>query len=528
MSDSRKTPSRTVTRRIAVPLLQRLLYLVLLVLASSAGAQNGFDEKNTVLVGDLNSDGLKDIYLKYTPQFALVGLDDLVVPIPTTRSRVAEFVLIQQANFQFTIQSSLTATQLGTARSWAQSAIEIILADLNIDFAGDAIIKNVASAIPGASDILLIGSATAGAAPVRVLYANNYYRAMVRDFVRGITNPAYFDSGRRSTCVSYPAASVPPVTDPGWFEGTKGEEEGSAYIGGEFDYRYNGYLWTIDFVTFVQCFDYIDTTLFNASAVDMIFYMAPYWENQGIQPQTNDANGLEALMEALFGGDFMRNVLSTGSTADYESLAPIIDTSDINNPNDEAEVIGNIRTGLIIWRLIKKLGLSTYCDVAGVDNQGNHFYSMIAPVCTVGSPGCTEENVYNRESRMHPAPGYWGNKDPVTDGQKGWATLGCSRAAGICDAFAVKDGGPIVFRVFGYSPGSGGEHWNETLPGHLFHPGKIERTVFTQANKVVIQTVGTGEGLCPKLNERQGKKLFILVDQFIECHLRGECRKQHQ
>ena len=62
---------------------------------------------------------------------------------------------------------------------------------------------------------------------------------------------------------------------------------------------------------------------------------------------------------------------------------------------------------------------------------------------------------------------------------------------------------------------------NTTLPGHLLHPGKVERQVIQRGDMIYVRTYGDGIGDFGRLNEALAGALWGTVDNGLNS-VRGE------
>ncbi|CAN7321536.1 hypothetical protein [Acidovorax sp. LjRoot194] len=112
---------------------------------------------------------------------------------------------------------------------------------------------------------------------------------------------------------------------------------------------------------------------------------------------------------------------------------------------------------------------------------GYHVYTVNTDICTIGSKGCTEQEVFD-QLRRFPAPQRFGTPD---------RTVG------------VKTGDRSFALAVGYVV-----HWvgrrmltNTTIENmHLLNPGVVIREVVTVGDKIVIRTSGYGTGILPQIN----------------------------
>lgn len=174
----------------------RIGYLALLGVLAAASAQGGgFDFRYVAKTGDINGDSRTDIYLHYQPAITPVAFDDLTIPVPQTRRNVGQFVLSQQADGKFQVVPA-TASEVGVMSSWpAANAVSVVVGDFNRDEEAEILLKNVSSAISGASDQLVFAPLTPGAPPSGVRAIDASINKFGTDLMGSANDPNYFDSG---------------------------------------------------------------------------------------------------------------------------------------------------------------------------------------------------------------------------------------------------------------------------------------------------------------------------------------------
>ncbi|EFO30072.1 putative YD repeat-containing protein [Roseibium sp. TrichSKD4] len=131
-----------------------------------------------------------------------------------------------------------------------------------------------------------------------------------------------------------------------------------------------------------------------------------------------------------------------------------------------------------------------------------HLYTLESPICNLSDGNCSVENVYEQLLK-NPAPGMEQNNTPVVSGQISIADLGLPGQ--------IDDIGPVrhIVNPADYSVR------NDTVDGHILHPGSVVRRVVARDGKVFIQTLGEGTGALPRINEATAGVLWGNVDKFI-------------
>lgn len=482
-----------------------------LVMMTTAGAQEyeGFPDRYVVQVGDLNGDGRTDLHLQFRPPVVPITLDDLTIPIAPPLP-VQDFVLQQNTSGGFDLVTNLTAAQRAAVAAWPESsAVKLVHGDINVDGYMDIVVRQVASAIPQARDVIVFAPDTHGAPPFHVRTWDSELEMFFRDVIGWIENPLhYYDPGLYTACV--PAVRLVQVQHTDMF--------GNVW-----------YTWEWELVA--VCGTFLDPTGFSIPALSFLSGFV-YSINFGdLIPGVDEAPFISQVLQSVLGVPIMRGTLESGGQ-DFglpASLRVLLEQTE-QQPTLRNIFLDRLRLVTLWFQNIKKLVVDTFCDPPGTP----HFYQVQSKVCSTGA-NCTPGNVYFTEQLVHPAPGYWDNKTPIQHGQDGYAELGCTREIkGACDPIrmigikipgvGIFDGGPIHFERYD----SQLHHANVTDQGHLFHPGRVDRWSQPAAGGgVQIYTQGTGTGACPLVNTLGGIYLFRTLDKFIECHLAGGCNKQH-
>jgi hypothetical protein len=190
----RRAPYNGVSIRMAklVASPGKFLAALTLLLMSSVSLARGFDDRYTAAVGDLNADGLQDIYIRQKPRIVPIALDDITVPIPL-QPPVAPFVLQRRADGRFDIVSSLTSQQRTALAAWtASTSIRLFTSDLNVDGFKDLIVKGIGGS-PAATDQIVFANVTDGKSAYRVRAIDAQLAGFFKDAYRWANNPQYFE-----------------------------------------------------------------------------------------------------------------------------------------------------------------------------------------------------------------------------------------------------------------------------------------------------------------------------------------------
>jgi hypothetical protein len=468
----------------------------------------GFGESYAVQVGDLNGDGLKDIHLVYRPHVALIGLDDMTIPIAGHASPVGDFVLQQTSSGGFTIVSNLSAAQKAAVATWPiVSGIKIQVHDYNVDGLADVLVSKVSSTIPGAQDVFVFAPKSEGAPPTVAkswdMGKGTSLDWFVRDILGWLTNPQhYYDPGLYYSC--QPALVWVPVQQT--------DAAGNTYI----DFQ-------LEQVT--VCGNWLNPATYSIDALNFNWNFWAPLVYAALPPKVQQAINISQLFTKQFGISLMNGTLESGAQ-DFglsTDLQAVLTSCQSVDSNQCYAFFDGLRLMKLLLAL-RMMAVNGFCDL--FDPPAHHDYLLPASseqVCGASSNGCNPDHLYTGEMLVHPATGYWqrSHSQPFKDGDQGYAEMGCNRdIPNACDPiYGLGSFGAIS----AYPTTPNYDHINATRPGHIFHPGWIERTVVPVSGGLAIQTHGWGDGACPILNELAGPRIFRVLDQFIACHLAGGC-----
>jgi hypothetical protein len=192
--------------------LKECLIALGLLLASSVHAA-GFNDKFVAATGDLNSDGLQDIYIRQQPRVVPITLDDLSFPI-VLKSDVQPFVLVQQSGGAYSVVSTLTNSQRTIVAQWPRaSSLVLQESDLNLDGFRDLIVKGIAGAV-GTHNQLVFADTTSGTTASVARRIDPELTAFVQDAYRWVENEGYFED---ASFVNNWFTQVNGATKTGWW-----------------------------------------------------------------------------------------------------------------------------------------------------------------------------------------------------------------------------------------------------------------------------------------------------------------------
>lgn len=163
--------------------------------APSLGAN--FDDNYKTYGGDLDGDGLADVYIKHEARVVVIPFDDgLVIPIvlSETQDLVDEVVLRNNGDGSFTqtAVSQLSASDRGRLSTWRTKVGSLKIGDFNLDGAYDAYLDLPQVNFSGqVNDVVLFSPVGAGA-PTGQTKVDSNFRQFYDQIDKWVKNPNYF------------------------------------------------------------------------------------------------------------------------------------------------------------------------------------------------------------------------------------------------------------------------------------------------------------------------------------------------
>lgn len=388
-------------------------------------------------------------------------------------------------------------TLASTSGSWQSIAADMVLGDFNVDGFIDVFLKDINSvipAIPNLVDQIVFSGTSSGSAPQAVTALDQDLQQFFSDIQSWMLNPNYFAENAplvdqtiivEEILINAPWwCDIPPyndtIPDPVEALSFNSRAEGIAYLDAWADNCINnrdGQL-TRDNVPirYPQTVQVPDFSVFNQDAVVVTQDMESVIESGG------SVEGVATVISENMGVD----VFGTGDSAITDSEEDVPE-----------HLRGRTRLQLFLLNILKILG----------DNANTGEYHEIEPVvteiCSTTQAGCTLGEVFC-ELRTFPAPGMWSNTTPVQNGEVNNAEIGYQNTT-------VDDLGPVVHTVDEVNR----TVTNDTLPGHLLHPGTVVRSVEQVGDTISIRTEGDGTGAYPNTNEILAEDLWTITDSQI-------------
>jgi hypothetical protein len=151
----------------------------------------GFDDDYSAHTGDLDSNGLIDIYLQRQTELVFVNVGGILTPIVTAQREVGEFYLQNLGSGQFDV-APLSNSQLATVRQWPEQDIAVVARHINFDSAADAQLVGVDEVIPGALDQMIFSDESNFAEPVSAVAMDEDLQQFIFDSFAWSVDVDYF------------------------------------------------------------------------------------------------------------------------------------------------------------------------------------------------------------------------------------------------------------------------------------------------------------------------------------------------
>ena len=240
-------------------------------------------------IGDINSDGLLDLFISRTAGGS------------TGNGSLQNVILRNLSGGNFT-PIAPTAAQLTTASAWPLSAVELRKIDMNLDGFLDLSIPELGNYIPGAFGQIVVAPANASQAVQRVIPRNAKFNKFMTQTKGWLQNPNYFID------------NSPTIATPVW---------GWAYVcdymwnGEEYEY-YCDYMWTIVGMQYR-----LDTSWYDPDAYYLRSQFTQYVNGilqPVVEPGTPQGIALDNAFALMFGVQAFRGYYLFGcSNWDYDN-----------------------------------------------------------------------------------------------------------------------------------------------------------------------------------------------------------------
>ena len=153
--------------------------------------------------------------------------------------------------------------------------------------------------------------------------------------------------------------------------------------------------------------------------------------------------------------------------------------------------------------------------IENVSALGNdyHHYVLETPICSTSRARCTSQSVFQAmtSQRRFMAPAEDNELDPVAH-----CAVTNLQGPGFLGALASLRYSDNIINVVD-AANSTAINYTLNPPGlantHVFHPGRVIRTVLEKNGNIVVRTEGEGTGQMPRTNESSGSDLFRSIDR---------------
>jgi hypothetical protein len=281
---------------------------------------DGFEERPQYLVkqGDLNGDGLVDVYVREKPNIVVIPLDDLTIPIAKP-PHVVSFALMQGANHTFTLRTDLGGLNLSAA-----GASQVILTPMDVDMDAniDAVLTGMSTVVTGALDYVVFASGTSGLrnVPASILAMDANLKSFFEQLNGWIEDPAYFVN--TAVANNWLKTVQGPLTWA-WYAADYLQYWGYLYNGipiiyfyedthnpnyppdscyyGYFNCYYDGFVWEV-LVPVQQTYVTVDWSRFNQNALNAATQLDLPIARDALPVGSTNASGTATIFTSVLGG----------------------------------------------------------------------------------------------------------------------------------------------------------------------------------------------------------------------------------
>jgi hypothetical protein len=171
-----------------------------------------------------------------------------------------------------------------------------------------------------------------------------------------------------------------------------------------------------------------------------------------------------------------------------------------------SSTFGNSET----WLSGPPIGSSAYYDVAVQDDANdNKVYAYVYPADgKILASGVSWSSAISG-AKISGVSGFWISVKTDKGYKSAWGELNIED---------ITVSGPLACPAGSFTPPAapgGVPHHNVTLPGHRFYPGQVTRSVIIEDGEIYIQTIGTGTGAWPWVNQNAADIYWGTADALI-------------